>query len=207
MRNLAVVLFAFCLVIPAGCKGTSQTPDGPTLGQDINVYIAKNKTSILTVVKLAAEVGTERGLKEWAKKNPAAAAEAAVALNKNINDVLYPYFKDAGKMMTAEEVQELLDSSLFNNVPDVVKVAVIAASAVLDFYLPIPDSGTYLTQDQKDIIAAFLDGVQEGCKDFSSPGTKAVKVAKDKTERDAQRVIVGHRWIGSGKPAKVVPVK
>jgi hypothetical protein len=161
-RYFVPVLFVMCL---AGCKVSDLTP--PKDPEKRNEWIAKNKSTIEDVVRTAAEFGTEKGLKQWAKKNPAGAKEAAIALSKNISTDLLPYFKDGQKLLTAAEVQQLLASSLFNKVEPVVKAAIVAASAVLDYYLPIPSSTTYLTQDQKDIVCAFLEGVQEGCNDYS----------------------------------------
>jgi len=158
-------------VVP-GCDNGSMTP--PTDPAKLNAWISKNKATIVDVVKTAAEWGTEKGLKEWAKKDPAAAKEAALELCKNIDTELLPYFKDDAKLLTADEVKQLLSTSLFKKVPDPVKLAIIAASAVLDYYLPVPASGSYLTKDQKDIVCAFLIGVRNGCEDFTPPaGTKA----------------------------------
>jgi len=168
MKRLAP--FALCgallLVVP-GCDSDLGGP--PSDPAKMNAWIAKNKATITQIVNMAAELGTSKGLKAWAKKNPAGAKEAALALAKNISEQILPYFKDSSKLMTAAEVQQLLASSLFKNVPDEVKLAIIAASAVLDYYLPVPGSGTYLTQDQRDIVCAFFEGVRTGCDDFTAP--------------------------------------
>lgn len=87
-----------------------------------------------------------------------------------------PYFKDGSKLLTAAEVKQFLSSTLFKNVPDPVKVAIISASAVLDFYCPIPPSTDYLSQDQRDIVCAFFEGVQLGCDDFNNPSTASKQV-------------------------------
>jgi len=208
--RFVLALCAMLFLLSACTKSTGPTdPTQPSLGQDINAYIKAHKSSIINLIKMGADVGTDKGLEAWAKKNPDGAKEAALALSKNINDQLLPYFKDGASMLTAEQVQELLDSSLFNNVPDTVKVAVIAASAVLDYYLPIPDSGTYLTQDQKDLVAAFLEGVRAGCDDFTTPSAKALKkVEKDEKLPDPPK-FAHNKWVGHGTGKKVIlpPVK
>jgi len=167
MRKFApLALCGLILLTTPGCDSPLIPPTDPV---KLNEWIAKNKTSIIDVVKMGAELGTEKGLKAWAKKNPAGAKEASLALTQNINEQLLPYFKDGTKMLTAAEVKQFMASSLFNKVPDEVKLAIIAASAVLDFYLPVPSSTSCLTQDQRDIICAFLEGVRNGCDDFNAP--------------------------------------
>jgi hypothetical protein len=171
-------MFALCgalLLLATGCNTDLGGP--PSDPAKVNAWIAKNKATITQIVNMAAELGTSKGLKAWAKKNPAGAKEAALALAKNISDQILPYFKDQTKLMTAAEVQQLLSSTVFKNVPDEVKLAIIAASAVLDFYLPVPSSGTYLTQDQRDIVCAFFEGVRTGCDDFTTP--EAVPATKN----------------------------
>ena len=54
------------------------------------------------------------------------------------------------------------------NVPDEVKVSIIAAATILDLYLPVPDSNTFLTQDHVDYLKAFLTGLRNGCDSFTS---------------------------------------
>lgn len=169
--SVAALALTSCLIF-TGCSIKDMTP--PKDPAKLNAWIAKNKTSIEQVVRIAATYGAERGLDAWAKKNPDGAKECALALSSNIDDQLLPYFKDGSKLLTASEVQKLLQSSLFNKVPDVVKVAIVTASACLDYYLPIPGSETYLTQDQKDIIAAFLEGLRDGCEEFG-PTTRSLK--------------------------------
>ena len=198
----AVVMFLVAFTTLPGCNSTAI----PT-SQDIGAYIKTHKASIIDLIKMGAEVGTDNGLKAWAKKNPAGATEAAISLSKDVSDQLLPYFKDGSKLMTAEEVQALLDSTLFDKVPDEVKIAVIAASAVLDYYLPIPDSGTYLTQDQKDLVAAFLEGVKAGCDDFTSPTIKTKAIKQGVSIKDLPAPPAGGKrgWVGNGKPvAKAV---
>jgi hypothetical protein len=189
-RQMALLaLCAFTLLLVPGCNSGSFTP--PLDPAKLNDWISKNKVTIEEVVRVAAEFGTSKGLTAWAKKDPAGAKEASLALSKNITEQILPYFKDGSKMMTADEVRQLLASSLFKNVPDPVKIAIIAASAVLDYYLPIPGSQTYLTQDQKDIICAFIEGVQAGCDDFNGPTAASKQVdAKNK-----KRVLPKSGWL------------
>jgi len=176
MKRLAT--FALCGVLLLAAPGCNSDLGGPPADPaKLNAWIAKNKATITEIVRMAAELGTDKGLKAWAKKHPAEAKEAALSLSKNISEQILPYFKDGSKLTTAAEVKQLLASSLFNKVPDEVKLAIIAASAVLDYYLPVPDSGSYLTQDQKDIVCAFVEGVRAGCDDFTGP-TDAPKTRK-----------------------------
>jgi hypothetical protein len=212
-RTTFVLALCATLFILPGCTKSTQDPTQPSVGTDINAYIKAHKSSIINLIKMGAEVGSDKGLEAWAKKNPAGAKECALALSKNINDQLLPYFKDGSSMLTAEQVQELLDSSLFVNVPDTVKVAIIASSAVLDYYLPIPDSGGYLTADQKDLVAAFLEGLRAGCDDFTDPvaSAKAVqKVEKDEKLPDPPK-FKRNKWVGHGTGKKTMlpplPVK
>lgn len=170
---LLLVSFAF-LFCCTGCNDQLVPPTDPA---QLNDWISKHKSSIKELVQTGAQWGTEKGLESWAKQNPAGAKEAALALTQNIDNQIIPYFKDGAKLLTADEVKQLLSSSLFKNVPPVVKIAIVAASACLDYYLPIPQA--QLTQDQKDIICAFLQGVRDGCEDFTSvPGTKEIKTPR-----------------------------
>jgi hypothetical protein len=163
---LLSLLSAFALVLIPGCEAGKLLP--PSDPVEFAKWLSKNKATISSIVHDAAEFGTKKGLDAWAKKDPAGAKEASLALSKNINDQILPYF-NGSKLLTAAEVKQFLSSSLFKNVPDVVKIAIISASAVLDFYCPIPDSTTYLSQDQKDIVCAFFNGVRDGCDDFNTP--------------------------------------
>lgn len=197
MRKTAVFcsVLLFVSMMMTGCKKVD--PTAPVINNDtanINDWINKNKPAIVKAVNTVADIGTNKGLQQWAKKDPAAAKECAQALSKNIDENLLPYFKDGAPLLTSAEVQELLDSSLCGKLPDVVKEAIVAASAVLDFYIPIPDAGTYLTQDQMEIIGkGFLAGVKSGCDKFLS------------------KELSGNRWIVTKMPitpknAEVVPL-
>ena len=129
--------------------------------------IAQNKPLIVKTLQSAAKAGALNGLKQWAAKKPEAANEAATALSQNINGTLMPYL-DGGNLQSSEQVETLLNSSLFKNVPDEVKVSIIAAATILDLYLPVPDSNTFLTQDHVDYLKAFLTGLRNGCDSFTS---------------------------------------
>lgn len=166
-RFALLSLCVLALVLIPGCDAGKLLP--PSDPVEFAKWLSKNKATISSIVHDAAEFGTKKGLDAWAKKDPAGAKEASIALSKNIREQVLPYFKDGSKLLTAAEVKQFMTSSLFNSVPDVVKIAVISASAVLDFYCPIPDSASYLTQDQKDIVCAFIAGVGDGCDDFNAP--------------------------------------
>ena len=175
---LGLILVSGMLLTIPGCDTGNLLP--PTDPVKLQAWIAKNKPTIIDLVKMAAEFGTEKGLKEWAKKDLKGANEAALTLSKNISSQILPYFKDSSKLLTAKEVKQLLSSSLFKDVPDVVKVAIVSASAVLDYYCPIPDSDKYLTQDQRDIVCAFFEGVHDGCDDFTPPTSNVKEIKKGK---------------------------
>jgi len=173
-RGFVVIALLGSLLFIPSCANNFIPPTDPVA---LAAWISKNKTTIEDVISTAAEYGTQKGLQQWAKTDPAGATEAAKDLSQNITNDILPYFKDGSKMLTAAEVKQLLASSLFKKVPPIVKTAIVAASAVLDYYCPIPDSGSYLTQDQKEIVCSFFTGIQAGCNDFIPPatGTKAVK--------------------------------
>jgi hypothetical protein len=137
--------------------------------------IAKNKPIILKTLTLAGKLGSYEGLKRWAKSDEAAAKEAAAALSRNLKDVILPYF-EGEDLKTSAEVDEFINSSLFNNLPDEVKLAIVTAAEVLDFYLPVPGSDK-LTVDQRDFLKAFLTGLQEGVGKYlgTAPASVAVR--------------------------------
>jgi len=135
----------------------------------IDNVLVQNKPTILSIVKNAAKSGSYQGLKAWEKKKPGAAKEASLALNKNINEVLLPYF-NGGSLQTSASVNDFMNSSLFKDLPPEVSLAVHASAAVLDIYLQVPSTTTYLTADQKDYIVAFLTGLADGTAEFNKKG-------------------------------------
>lgn len=136
--------------------------------------IQDNQQLILDGLTMAASQGTERGLKEWAKKDEAAAKEAAVALSRNLKDSVLPYL-EGDTLKPSSEVNEFINSSLFKDVPDEVKTAISGAAALLDLYLPVPGSDQ-LKPEQLAYLKAFLTGVQEGAAKYSgSANTREVK--------------------------------
>jgi len=175
-RFALLALCAFTLMLVPGCNTSSFLP--PSDPAKLAEWISKNKVTIVELVRTGAEFGTSKGLTAWAKKNPAGAKEASLALSKNISEQIMPYFKDGAKLPTAAEVKQFLASTLFKNVPDEVKLAIVTASAVLDFYCPIPASTDYLTVDQRDIVCAFFEGVRLGCDDFNDPTVKTRTINK-----------------------------
>jgi hypothetical protein len=154
-RNALVVLAMVPMLLTSGCGETAK----------IEETILKNKDKIVVIIKAAAESGTELGLKKWAEKQPDAAKEAATAINRNINDQLLPYLS-GDKLPSSAEVREFINSSLFKDVPNEIKLTVVAAATVLDIYLPIPDSNTFLKPEHVEFIKAFLSGVSSGTKSF-----------------------------------------
>jgi len=124
-------------------------------------------------MQLAGSNGAFYGLKQWAKTDAASAVECADALKQNIDDVLLPYLK-GDTLPSSAEVQQMIDSSLFKNVKDEVKEAILAVSVALDAVLPVPDAGTYLKPEQVGYIKAFMGGLSSGCGKFLSKD-KALK--------------------------------
>lgn len=161
-----VIMFALCvaLVSVSGCSK-------PTSTQVADV-INNNKPLILRTLQAAGTQGAKLGLAKWAEKKPEAAKEAATALSKNIDEKILPYL-NGGNLGASDQVSALIDSSLFVNVPDEVKLAVQAAAAVLDIYLPIPGANTGLDADQVDYLKAFMTGLRNGCDSFL--GVKEIK--------------------------------
>jgi hypothetical protein len=105
----------------------------------------KHRDKILKILQMAAKRGAIEGLKAWAKKDEAAAKEAAEALARNLKDEILPY-------LDGEELHAIKD-------------AIVAAAVVLDVYLPIPSSEN-LNEVHKAYLKAFLIGLQEGSATF-----------------------------------------
>jgi hypothetical protein len=137
--------------------------------------IKQNKPIILKTLTLAGKLGSYEGLKRWAKSDEVAAKEAAAALSRNLKDSILPYF-DGEDLKTSAEVDEFINSSLFKNIPDEVKLAIVTAAEVLDFYLPVPGSDK-LNVDQRDYIKAFLVGLQEGVNKYLGVSTASAAKA------------------------------
>lgn len=158
-RVLCVLLLACCVFSINGCNG----PDAAQVEQ----IIKKNKDQILKGINLASSQGVRYGMKKWAEKNPTAVTETATTLRRNLNEQLIPYFIGGQELPSTAEIREFINSSLFKDVPAEVKMALVAASAMLDAYLPVPSSTTYLNVDQVDYIKAFLTGVSSGLDGFT----------------------------------------
>lgn len=158
MKKWTVVLvsFVFLVSMPAIMTGCG---DGK-----VKEIEEKNRDKILKILQMAARRGAIEGLKAWAKKDEAAAKEAAEALARNLKDEILPYL-DGEELHTSAEVNEFINSSLFKDIPDEVKDAIVAAAVVLDIYLPIP-SAENLKEVHKAYLKAFLSGLQEGSSAF-----------------------------------------
>jgi hypothetical protein len=172
-----VVTLGFVMMMPVTMTGCSDEQK-----EKIEEVIKKNKDNIVKGIYVTAKSGAKIGLSKWAEKKPEAAKETAAALARNIENELIPYF-EGGDLKASAEIQEFINSSLFKDIPDEVKFAVVAAASVLDVYLPVPDSETYLEQDHVDYIVAFLKGVKDGAKDFSGTDTFSLPDS------------IGNKWI------------
>jgi hypothetical protein len=129
---------------------------------------------IEAAISIVAYNGTYQGLKYWAKTNPAGATEAATALSRNLNDEIIPYLNGAS-LKTSAEINEFISSSLFKNVPDQIKSAIVAAAAILDMYLPIPSAST-LKPEQLMYLKAFMVNVKKGSDKFLTPSNVNEKI-------------------------------
>jgi len=125
-------------------------------------------------VGIVAYNGTYQGLKYWAKTEPASATEAATALKRNLNEEIIPYLNGA-ELKSSAEINEFINSSLFKNVPEAVKEAVVAAAEVLDLYLPIP-SADKLKPEHLLYLKAFMTNVEKGAAKFLTPVAKSAQV-------------------------------
>ena len=162
MKNVRNLLVASLTLLAAGCTLAPTDHD-----------------AAVKTIRLASKSGTEYGLTQWAKTNPADATEAATTLKKNINNAILPYF-DGHVLYSSVEVSALLNSSLCDGVPTEVKMAITIASGILDMYLRAPDASTYLNADEVDYVKAFLSGVSDGCALFTSSLTTKVATKKVK---------------------------
>ena len=167
MRKFLAIAVMLCL---SGCSLTTSDPSSPT--------IKKINPDVYPVVTAAAQLGTSAGLNALVKKNPTVANSIATAASTNISTNILPYLNNGATLLTSAEIETYLQTAMFDKLPDEVKTAVVAAFAVLDLYLPIPDSKTYLTADQIKLISAFFQGVQQGCDEFNSPSRSIVDTSK-----------------------------
>lgn len=125
-----------------------------------------DKENVGKSLTMAGSTGTYYGLKKWNEKKPEAAREAAAALSRNIRTVIIPYL-DGGKLPISSEAQEFINSSLFKDVSDEVKEAVVLASVALDAVVPVPGAEK-MKKEHVEYIKAFLTGVADGCDKFLS---------------------------------------
>ena len=88
------------------------------------------------------------------------------ALNKSINEDILPWIKGQATLKPSTEVQIFLNSSIMKNLPEEARLAILAASVILDMYLPVPDVNKKLTQEQVDYIVAFLSGIEAATLNF-----------------------------------------
>ena len=80
MKRFAML--ALCSTVLLFAPGCDQDMGGPPSDPaKLNAWIAKNKATITDIVTMAAEFGTQKGLKAWAKDHPEDAKEAALALS------------------------------------------------------------------------------------------------------------------------------
>lgn len=173
-RSVWLWITALCLLgVATGCN--KPTPD--TIRKGLN---------------LAGEQGSYYGLVEWAKKNPAAAEETAQRLKASIDGTILPYL-DGGDLPTSDLVQEFVDSTLLDGLPEEVKTAIIAASYALELYLPIPSATEKLSLDQVSYIKSFLSGLSEGCGKF---------LAKDAAPKAPKWLKKAEKELNKSEPTK-----
>ncbi len=154
MRHIVFATVIMALLFTPGCEKPSE-----------------NQIAALT--RVAGREGTRFAIAEIEKQDPKAAAEAARKLAKNIDEQILPYLQGEGKLQSSALVADFINSSLFKeDVPKPVRSAVVAASAILDLYVPVPDASKLKPEHLKYMVA-FFSGVREGC-DMSK--TKGVRV-------------------------------
>lgn len=152
------IVLVFCLVFVSflftGCS------------DKVHTTIENNQETINRIVNVAAHDGAYQGFKLWAKKDNAAAMEAATALSKNLNSEVIPYL-DGADLHTSAEINEFINSSLFKNVHEEIKDTIVIASGILDVYLPVP-SAEKLKPEYLTYLKSFITGLQSGAEKFST---------------------------------------
>lgn len=181
MRYLlsAMLVMALCCV---GCNKRDDAepakPAAPTAPATPTVVVKQISPEVITLCQAMTTSGSLFGLQEWAKKDPNAAKECATNLSSNITQQLLPYLQGQGQLKSSAEIQQLLQTSVFSKVPEQVKIAIVAASAVLDMYVPIPPSQQFMNADQVKLVSAFLTGMRDACDQFTKPTTRAIAEKK-----------------------------
>ncbi len=134
---------------------------------------------VVSAITTTARIGTNQGLKAFAKTNAPGATEAAETLKKSIDETLLPYLNGA-TVLASTEIKRLLKSSLLvSKVPQMIRDAISAASGILDAFLPIPAASATLSVDQIDYIRGFVTGVGAGCDDFiPDPVTGEIRTSR-----------------------------
>ncbi len=159
---------AFTLLVFIGCSSGNGTPAQSGTGTVAPAPAPNvNKPFIVAAVTSGAEIATNQGLRALAKTNAPAAAETAQALRVSINTTLLPYLQ-GNPLASSAVIHDLLNSSLFTNVNPAIRNAIAVAGSLLDAYLPAPSATSYLSDDQRDYVVAFLNGIQKGCADFQA---------------------------------------
>jgi len=111
-------------------------------------------------------------------KDPVVAKSVATATSASIADNILPWLKDQAKFKSVKEVEDYLSTAMCNKIPEQVKLAILAAFGVLDLYLPVPDAKIILTANQISLICSFMQGVSDGCQNYSVEGVDSRSVQK-----------------------------
>jgi len=122
--------------------------------------------NVVKAIRIGVQAAIELGFTQWKKKDPQAVKETSKALNKSINEDILPWIKGQATLKPSTEVQIFLNSSIMKNLPEEARLAILAASVILDMYLPVPDVNKKLTQEQVDYIVAFLSGIEAATLNF-----------------------------------------
>jgi len=131
--------------------------------------------NVVKAIRIGVQAAIELGFTQWKKKDPQAVKETSKALNKSINEDILPWIKGQAtleldrreeELKSSTEVQIFLNSSIMKNLPEEARLAILAASVILDMYLPVPDVNKKLTQEQVDYIVAFLSGIEAATLNF-----------------------------------------
>ena len=163
-EKMRLLFSCFLLAVSVMCAGCNKPSD----------------SSINVLLTTGGQAASFYGFKEWKDDK---AVVVAKALSKTIDSELIPYL-EAGNLPTADIVNRVISTKLFNGLDERIMFAITTGAAALDALLPVPEATQYLTPAQVGHIKAFLIGVSSGCKKFVSGEAKVNKAPKYKSTKD-----------------------
>jgi len=159
MKRLIGAVGILALVVVSGCRQPS-APDVATVSN---------------AIKASTKVAITLGMNQLDKKNHELAVQTAQKTQKAVTELVLPYLDGEAIQLTSKVIEEALKEKFFKNLTPEIKDAIVAAAAVLDVYLPLPDAQTKLTADQLTYLKSFFNGVQDGMARFDG-STATVKM-------------------------------